>query len=193
MHQKMRCEKIGCKRNWSWLGFGLAKFGGLAFFALVAKLVNKWSYDFYAILLGNCHKCIKNQVWKVCDPARWPKRKSLASSNLYRLCAVLGSVLHLDSPQEPAKDRTTPLRPITLWRPSQGLNHQNTKRKLRTSGTVQNSVSAYSSSHKRKRSIQKRAYLKTSLGSLIYLLIFCLLTVTHLDTWLASSCTRVTI
>ena len=38
---KMRCEKFGCKRNWSWFGFGLAKFGGLAFFALVEKLVNK--------------------------------------------------------------------------------------------------------------------------------------------------------
>jgi len=38
---KMRCEKFGCKRNLSWLGFGFAKFGGLAFFAMVAKLVNK--------------------------------------------------------------------------------------------------------------------------------------------------------
>ena len=38
---EMRCEKFGCKRNSSWLGFGLAKFGGLGFFALVAKLVNK--------------------------------------------------------------------------------------------------------------------------------------------------------
>ena len=38
---KMRYEKFGCKRNRSWLGFGLAKFGALAFFALVAKLVNK--------------------------------------------------------------------------------------------------------------------------------------------------------
>jgi len=28
------------------LGFGWAKFGGLAFFALVAKLVNKCSYGF---------------------------------------------------------------------------------------------------------------------------------------------------
>jgi len=37
---KMRGEKIGCKRNSSWLGFGLAKFDGLAFFALVAKLMN---------------------------------------------------------------------------------------------------------------------------------------------------------
>ena len=62
---KMRCEKFGCKRNWSWLGFGLAKFSGFAFFALVAKLVNKWSYGFCAILVGNCHKCIKNEVWKV--------------------------------------------------------------------------------------------------------------------------------
>ena len=61
----MTCEKFGCKRNWSWLGFGVAKFGGLAFFALVAKLVNKWSYGFCEILVGNCHKCIKNYVWKV--------------------------------------------------------------------------------------------------------------------------------
>jgi len=38
---KMRCENIGCKRNRSWLGFGLAMFGGLTFFALVAKLVYK--------------------------------------------------------------------------------------------------------------------------------------------------------
>jgi len=38
---KMRCEKFGCKRNSSWLGVGLGKFGGFAFFALVAKLVNK--------------------------------------------------------------------------------------------------------------------------------------------------------
>ena len=37
------------------------------------------------------------------DPACWPRRKSLASSNLDRLCAVLASVLHSDSPQEPAK------------------------------------------------------------------------------------------
>jgi len=26
---KMRCEIFGFKRNLSWLGFGLAKFGGL--------------------------------------------------------------------------------------------------------------------------------------------------------------------
>jgi len=62
----MRCEKFGCKRNWSWLGFGLAKFGGLAFFALVAQLVNKWGYRLCAIVVVNCHKCIKNEVWKVC-------------------------------------------------------------------------------------------------------------------------------
>jgi len=61
----MRCEKFGCERNWSWPGFGLANFGGFAFFALVAKLVNKWIYWFCAILFGNCHKCIKNKVWKV--------------------------------------------------------------------------------------------------------------------------------
>ena len=61
----MMSEKFGCKRNWSWLGFGLATFRGLAFFALVANLVNKWIYGFCAILVGNCHKCIKNEVRKV--------------------------------------------------------------------------------------------------------------------------------
>jgi len=65
MHKKMRCEKFVCKRNWSWLAFGLAIFGGLGFFALVAKLVNKWSYGFCAIFVGNSHKCIKNEVWKI--------------------------------------------------------------------------------------------------------------------------------
>ena len=60
----MRCEKFGCKRNWSLLGVGFAKFGRLAFFAFVAKLVNKWSYGFCAILVANCHKFIKNEVWK---------------------------------------------------------------------------------------------------------------------------------
>ena len=68
---KIRCENFGCKRNWSWLGFGIAKFGGLAFLALVAKLVNKWSYGFCAILAGNCHKCIKNEVWKVWLQRNW--------------------------------------------------------------------------------------------------------------------------
>ena len=67
----MRCEKFGYKRNWSWLGFGSAKFGGLPFFALVAKLVNKWSYGFCAILVGNCHKCIKNEVWKFGCKRNW--------------------------------------------------------------------------------------------------------------------------
>ena len=27
---KLRCQKFGCIRNSSWLGFGLAKLGGLA-------------------------------------------------------------------------------------------------------------------------------------------------------------------
>jgi len=58
----MRCEKFGCERNLSWLGFGEAKFGALTFFALEAKCVNKCSYGFCAILVGNCHKCIKKEV-----------------------------------------------------------------------------------------------------------------------------------
>ena len=62
---KMMCEKFGCKRKWSWFGFGIAKLGGLGFCALVAKLVKKWSHSFWAILVGNSDKCMQNEVWKV--------------------------------------------------------------------------------------------------------------------------------
>jgi len=62
---KLRCEKFGCKTNWSWLGFGIAKLGGLTFCALVSKLVKKWSLSFWAILVGDCHKCIQNDVSKL--------------------------------------------------------------------------------------------------------------------------------
>jgi len=58
----MRCEKFGCKRTWSLLGFGLAMFGGLAFFALVAKLVNMWSYGFCAILVI----LLATRTWRNC-------------------------------------------------------------------------------------------------------------------------------
>ena len=44
-------------------------------------------------------------------------------------CTVSASVLHRDPPQEPTKDETAPLRPITLRRPSQRLNHQLLKSK----------------------------------------------------------------
>jgi len=62
---KMTSQKFGCKRNWSWLGFGLAMLGGFAFCALVAKRMHKWSHGFWAILVGNSHKSMQNQVWKV--------------------------------------------------------------------------------------------------------------------------------
>jgi len=38
---KMRSQKFGCKRNWTLLGFVLAKLGGLAFRALIEKFVKK--------------------------------------------------------------------------------------------------------------------------------------------------------
>ena len=100
---------------------------------------------------------------------------------------------HLDSPQEPAKDRVAPLRPIALRRSSQWRNHQKTLReKLRTQGTVQKLSQSLKYSPSVKK-YSKRAYLRSSLESLIYLCTFSLLTVTHLNTCLASSCTRVTI
>ena len=62
------------------------------------------------------------------DSAGWPERKNLATSKV----SPSGSALHhssfhpshLDSPQEPEKDRVAPLRPIALWRSSQWRNHQ---------------------------------------------------------------------
>jgi len=36
-----------------------------SFCALVSKFVKKWRHSFWAILLGNCHKCIQNEVSKV--------------------------------------------------------------------------------------------------------------------------------
>jgi len=49
------------------------------------------------------------------------------------VCAVSASVLHRDPPQEPANDETAPLRSIALRRPSQRLNHQLLKSKLKNS------------------------------------------------------------
>ena len=57
---------------------------------------------------------------------------------------------------------------------------------------MQNSLSVLKYSQSVKK-CSKRAYLRSLLESLIYLCTFSLLTVTPLDTWLASSCTRVTI
>ena len=73
--------------------------------------------------------------------------------------------------------------------PKSATEPPNTKRKLKNSKEpCTNSLSAYS----RLASVKKqseRAYLRSSLETL-YLGTFSLLAVTHLDTWLASSCTR---
>ena len=64
-------------------------------------------------------------------PVDWDAR-TLPRQTWIDFCAVLASVLHRDSPQEPAKDRTAPLRLITLRRPSQRLNHQILRENSRT-------------------------------------------------------------
>ena len=64
MHKKWGVKSLvakGIDRGWVF-GYML---GGFAFFALVEKLMNKWSYGFCAIFVGKCHKCIENEVWKV--------------------------------------------------------------------------------------------------------------------------------
>ena len=62
---RTRCEIFGYKRNLSRLGFCLAKLDGLAFCALVAKLVKKWNHGVWAILVGKYHKYMHNEVWNV--------------------------------------------------------------------------------------------------------------------------------
>ena len=72
------------------------------------------------------------------ENARWRRRPvdqdagALPRQIWIDFCTVLASVLRFDSPQEPAKDRTAPLRPITLQRPSQRLNHQILRENSRT-------------------------------------------------------------
>jgi len=94
--------------------------------------------------------------WAPDDPAGWPERKSLATLKV----PPSGSALHhasfrpshLDSPQEPEKDRVAPLRPIALRCSSQWRNHQNTKRKAKNSrNRAIFSLSVLKCSHKRKK------------------------------------------
>jgi len=64
MHPKWGVKSLvakGIDLGWFWL----SQVGWWAFCALVAKLVKKWSHGFCAILVGNCHKCMQNDVWKV--------------------------------------------------------------------------------------------------------------------------------
>jgi len=82
------------------------------------------------------------QNWEtVSDPAGWPECKSLATSKVSPFGSASHHVSfcpsHLDSPQEPEKDRVAPLRPIALRRSSQWRNHQILREKIWTQGTVQ--------------------------------------------------------
>ena len=80
------------------------------------------------------HSRVISLVWTICILILPVDRdaRTLPRQTWIDFCAVLASVLHRDSPQEPAKDRTTPLRPITLRRPSQRLNHQILRENSRT-------------------------------------------------------------
>ena len=107
------------------------------------------------------------------------------------VCAVFASVLRRDPPQEPAKDETAPLWPIALQRPSQWLNHQLLRVTLKNSKEPwTSSLSVYSRPRKRKEDNLNVRTSEVRWETLIYLDTFSLLAVTHLDTWLASSCTR---
>ena len=61
---KLRCQKFGCKRNSSWLGFGLAKLGGLGL-CLGSKIGEKVKSLFFSNLGGELSKCMQNEMWKV--------------------------------------------------------------------------------------------------------------------------------
>jgi len=115
----------------------------------------------------NKHQRSKDKTWNMLkfDPAGWPERKSLVTSKV----SSSGSTLHhasfrpshLDSPQEPAKDRVAPLRLIALRRSSQWRNHQNSKREeLKLKEPCKISLSAYSSILKSVKKCSKRTYLR---------------------------------
>ena len=137
-------------------------------------------------------------ITMVNDPADWLECKSLATSKVSPSGLALHHASfrpsHLDSPKKTWKK--------TEWR-RYGWSHsdaqvsdgitQNLREKSLNSRNHAKSLSAYSSVLKSVKKCSKRAYLRSSLEFLIYLCIFSLLTVTPLDTWLASSCTRVTI
>jgi len=113
---------------------------------------------------------------------------------LDRLCTTLASVLHTSILLKNLKK--IEWRRCGRSRSDAQVSDRITKilrEKLRTQGTVQYSLSAYSNVLTSVKKCSKCAYLRSSLEFLIYLCIFSLLTVTPLDTWLASSCTRVTI
>ena len=96
---------------------------------------------------------------------------------------------HLDSPQEPEKDRVAPLRPIVLRRSSQWRNHQILRENIKTQGTVRSE-----SQCSEKHTLVFSESVPQSLLRVPYIPErFSLLTVTPLDTWLTSKCTRVTI
>ena len=120
-----------------------------------------------------------------------PRRRYLP---LDRLCTTLASVLHTSILLKNRKK--------TEWRRcgrsrsdaqvSDGITKTLTREKLKLKEPCKISLSVLKCSQSVKK-CSKRAYLRNSLEFLIYLCIFSLLTVTPLDTWLASSCTRVTI
>ena len=65
MHPKCGLKSLVTKGiDVGWV-LALAKLGGLAFCALVAKLVKNWSHGVWAILVGKCHNCMQNEVWNV--------------------------------------------------------------------------------------------------------------------------------
>jgi len=120
-----------------------------------------------------------------------PRRRYLL---LDQLSTTLASVLQASNPRKNLKK--TEWRRCGRSRSDAQVSDGITKilrEKLRTQGPVQCSLSAYSSVLTSVKKCSKRAYLRSSLEFLIYLCIFSLLTVTPLDTWLASNCTRVTI
>ena len=90
-----------------------------------------------------------------------------------------------NSSQEPEENKVAPLRPIALRRSSQWQNHQKLRQNISTQGTVRSESQC---TRKYSESVPQKS-VKCSL----YTWAFSLLTVTPLDTWLTSSCTRVAI
>ena len=108
-------------------------------------------------------------------------------------CAPLEtSVLLKDPPLEPAKEQSgaaaadrTPTPKLVTEPPNTKSNTQELSR-----NRAMFSLTVYSRTRKRKEDNLNVRTSEVRWETLMYLVTFSLLAVTHLDTWLASSCTR---
>ena len=122
------------------------------------------------------------EVWS-CLLTRTLETASSKDRRVHRFEPPFLFKIHLKNLQ---RNRAAPLRPIALQRPSQWQYHQI----IREQEPCKSSLTVSSITRKREEYILNVRTSESLLRTLIYLVVFSLLAVTDLDTWLASSRTR---